>query len=129
MNRLSYAPVWSAGGKRGGDTAGRKLARGYRRFINDDPGRRFVDFHKRWRRSFKNPALNAVLLAAGVVLVITGFWFGFVTGVSGFAFGVPGTMLIASRSQRTAVWLDWCEVKCRCVWVMASRSLCRRQKR
>jgi hypothetical protein len=99
----------------------RKLVRGYRQFVEDLPGQRFVDAYQRWKGTSKNPITNLVLLLIALVLIAVGALLALVPGVPGIVLGALGLALIAIRFRRVAIWLDWSEMKCRGVWRKSRR--------
>jgi O-antigen/teichoic acid export membrane protein len=103
-----------------------KLKRGYRQFKEDEPGARFLNTYQRSREHSKGPAATILIIVAGALLIVGGFFLGLVPGVPGIVLGLLGFALIATRFRRMAKWLDWTEVKVRRIWqrwrrVMAHR--------
>ena len=94
----------------------RRLKRGGHRFAADKPGRRFLHAHVRWQDARRPMLTHAVFVAAGIILLALGFFLGLIPGVPGIVLGVIGVALIGTRFRRTAIWLDWLEVRCRRIW-------------
>jgi len=103
-----------------------KLKRSYRQFQKDEPGERFLNTYERSREHSKGPLATILIIVAGAVLIVGGFLLGLIPGVPGIVLGLVGFALIATRSRRIAIGLDWTEVKVRsigkrCRRVMAHR--------
>ena len=90
--------------------------RGYRQFVEDAPGQRFINAYQRWKGSGQNPLVDVAIIVAGVFLIVVGILLALVPGVPGIVLGVPGLALIATRFRWAAVGLDWLEVRCRKGW-------------
>ena len=94
----------------------KKLANGYRAFLRETPGRRFVETHQRWKDNGHHPLVTVVIVIVAILLNVIGLLLALVPGVPGIVLGVLGFALIATRFRRVAVWLDWSEVHIRQVW-------------
>jgi hypothetical protein len=104
----------------------KKLKCGYQHFKKDEPGRRFVAAHDRWKEHSKGPVASVLIIAAGAVLIVGGLLLGLIPGVPGVVLGVIGFALIATRFRRMAQWLDWSEVKVRSGWQKCRRAVAHR---
>ena len=79
----------------------------------DEPGQRFQNAHERWKGSNKSRVLDIVIVISGVLLIAIGAALSLIPGIPGIILGIPGLALIATRSRRLALWMDWTELKCR----------------
>lgn len=89
----------------------KKIKHAYHEFVDEKPGKRFIEAHQRWKSG--SPAVTILVVVVGALLVVVGFLLGLIPGVPGIVLGVLGIALIATRFRRMAVWMDWMEVKCR----------------
>jgi len=83
---------------------------GYRQLREDEPGRRFVNAHERWREHTRSSAVTIVLLLAATLLIIGGLLLGLIPGVPGIIPALLGVVLVAARFRRVAIWMDKFEV-------------------
>jgi hypothetical protein len=89
------------------------------RIARDKPGRRFENYHDRARHQLReHPVRTVSMYVIAVLLIGSGFLFGFVPGLPGIVLGLPGLALIAARSRFFAALMDRGE--------MAIRGLLRR---
>jgi|SRR6185503_4839273 len=102
-----------------------RLKRGYREFKEDQPGTRFVHTNERWREQSKGSLTTVLVFVVGAILIVGGLFLGFVPGMPGILFALLGSALIATRSLRMAIWLDWSEVKVRKAWQRCRQALVR----
>ncbi len=78
------------------------------------PGERFIRHYERQQRQeYEHPLKSALYFLLGIILILTGLAFGFLPILPGFLFGIPGVVIIASRSRTVAVLLDRAELAIR----------------
>lgn len=78
------------------------------------PGERFIRHYERQQRQeYEHPFKAALYVLLGIVLILTGLALGFLPILPGFLFGIPGVVIIASRSRIVAVLLDRAELAIR----------------
>lgn len=78
------------------------------------PGERFVrHYERRQRKKSEHPIKAALYFLLGIVLILTGFAFGFLPILPGFLLAIPGVVIIASRARAVAVLLDRAELAVR----------------
>ena len=94
----------------------KELKNACRKLIRDRPGRRFLNFHRRWHRQVKGPGLSIAMVVIGLVLVAGGVVFGFFPVIPGFVFVLPGIAMIVAPFRPPAEWLDRTEVAIRRTW-------------
>src|SRR6187551_566370 len=93
-----------------------KLKDGYRKFVRDTPGQRFMNFHRRWHQQVKGPGPSVGMVVIGLILIALGIVLGFVPGIPGFVLFLPGLAMIAAPFGTPAEWLDRAEVAIRRIW-------------
>lgn len=95
----------------------KRLKLGLRDFKSKAPGERFIKTYEHWQaRGERSFITTAVVIAAGLILIVGGLLLGLIPGVPGIVLGVIGLALIATRSRRMAIWLDWTETKLRALF-------------
>ena len=94
----------------------KEFVQSYRHIANDEPGSRFMNTYRRWKRVHQSPVIGAVVVGIGVLLIVIGMLLGLVPGVPGILLGVVGMALLAARFRRIAVALDWTETQWRKLW-------------
>lgn len=78
------------------------------------PGERFIRHYERQQRQeHEHPVKSALYVLLGIALILAGLAFGFLPILPGFLFGIPGVVIIASRSRIVAVLLDRAELAIR----------------
>lgn len=78
------------------------------------PGERFIRHYERQQRlEYEHPAKSALYILLGIVLILTGLALGFLPILPGILFGIPGGVIIASRSRFVAALLDRTELAIR----------------
>ena len=93
-----------------------KLKNGYREFKESKPGARFISTYHRWREHSRGSAATILIFVVSGLLIIGGLLLALIPGVPGIVLGLLGFALIATRSRRMAIWLDWTELKARSLW-------------
>lgn len=91
----------------------KQLRQGLHEFKAATPGERFVKTYEHWQERAHGPAVTIIIITIGIVLMVAGLLLGLIPGVPGIVLGVLGLALIATRSRRVAIWLDWTEAKLR----------------
>lgn len=89
-----------------------RVKRSWRRFKAGTPGRRFQQQFSRRKQSGRSPFQKALFIAAGILVMVAGFFFLFVPG-PGLLILFLGAALIAKQSLLAARALDWTEVRVR----------------
>lgn len=78
------------------------------------PGERFIRHYERQQRQeYEHPVKSALYVLLGIVLILIGLALGFLPILPGVLFGIPGIVIIASRSRVVAVLLDRAELAIR----------------
>ena len=74
------------------------------------PGRRFIDYYD-YRKTRKNESVakHWGMICLGGLLLIVGFFLGFVPVIPGFVLAIPGIAILCSRSKIAAKLLDSAE--------------------
>ena len=90
----------------------KKLKDGYRQFVHDIPGERFVNLHHRWHGKGRGPG-TIIGFVTGIILIVVGILLGLVPGVPGIVLGFLGLGVIAAQSRLLAKKLDRAEVALR----------------
>ena len=89
-------------------------ARTWHELKSGSPGRRFASVYEERHRHPEGQAARALVLAAGVALLLLGALMIFTPG-PGAVFLLLGAALVARESRSIARTLDWCELRLRAV--------------
>jgi hypothetical protein len=97
----------------------KKLKADFEELKKGQPGRRFIDHHKRHRDSEnKREAAwkTAAYISAALVLLIAGAALSLVPGVPGIILGIPAIGLLVARLKSFARFMDRSELLARRIW-------------
>ncbi len=70
------------------------------------PGSRFIDYYNYRKKRIESAAKYWAMILLGALLTLLGLLLGPVPMISGFLFGIPGIIILCSRSKIAAKSLD-----------------------
>jgi uncharacterized membrane protein YdbT with pleckstrin-like domain len=97
----------------------RKLKDDFEQLKRGEPGKRFIEHHKRHHQSEgKREATwkTAGYITVGLVFLIAGAALSLVPGIPGIVFGIPAIGLLVARLRTMAMFMDRSEVFVRRGW-------------
>jgi hypothetical protein len=91
----------------------RQMKENVNRIYRDKPGERFRNYHLQRRIRGESAWKKSLYIAFGVLLIFGGAVLGFAPGLPGTFLAIPGLILIITRIELAARFLDAGEVKAR----------------
>lgn len=97
----------------------RKLKDDFERLRRGEPGKRFIEHHRRHHQSEGKREASwktAGYITVGLVFLIAGAALSLVPGIPGIIFGIPAIGLLVARLRTMAMFMDRSEAFVRRAW-------------